>query len=102
MTRMRFKTNIRNICKLHTFNNKRNLKYMRKLLLLFVLLFSISCEKNETNDILPEFRFMVSLKLNSGKIYRSSSSWWMGIYKWRNTRYYYSKYRYWKPSLQSF
>lgn len=64
MTRMRFKTNIRNICKLHTFNNKRNLKYMRKLLLLFVLLFSISCEKNETNDILPEFSFNETINLN--------------------------------------
>ncbi|UMB60085.1 phosphoribosylaminoimidazole carboxylase [Lutibacter sp. A80] len=37
---------------------------MRKLSLLFLVLLFISCEKNETNDILPEYSFSVTVNLN--------------------------------------
>lgn len=37
---------------------------MRKLLVLFLVLLFISCEKNETNDILPEISFSETVNLN--------------------------------------
>ena len=37
---------------------------MRKLFLLFLLTTFLSCEKNETNDILPDISFNVTVNLN--------------------------------------
>ncbi|MFK5958451.1 MAG: phosphoribosylaminoimidazole carboxylase [Lutibacter sp.] len=51
---MRFNTNVQNICKLQPFTYKLDIITMRKLLLLFSIIILFSCEKNETNDILPD------------------------------------------------
>lgn len=61
---MRSYTNIQNICKLHSFTYKLHNITMRKLFLLFLLIISTSCEKNETYDILPYASVDVILNLN--------------------------------------
>jgi len=61
---MRFNTNVQNICKLQSFTNKLHTITMRKLLLLFFIISFISCEKNETNDILPYANVDVTINLN--------------------------------------
>lgn len=61
---MRFNTNVQNICKLRLFNNKLHTITMRKLLLLFFMISFFSCEKNETNDILPNATVDVTINLN--------------------------------------
>jgi hypothetical protein len=50
---MRFITNVQNICKLQPFIIKLDNITMRKLLLLCLVIVFFSCEKNETNDLLP-------------------------------------------------
>ncbi len=61
---MRFNTNVQNICKLQAFTNKLQIITMQKLLYLFLIVALISCEKNETNDILPFANVDVTLNLN--------------------------------------
>lgn len=61
---MRFNTNVQNICKLQPFTNKLHTITMRKLLLLFFIVSFFSCEKNETNDILPYTTVDVTINLN--------------------------------------
>jgi nitrite reductase/ring-hydroxylating ferredoxin subunit len=64
---MRFNTNVQNICKLQSFTNKLNVITMRKLFLLLVLLISFSCEKNDTNDVLPNVYVDETINLNLPK-----------------------------------
>ena len=61
---MRFKTNVQNICKLQSFTNKLDITTMRKLFLLLVLAVFYSCEKNDTNDILPDVFVDETINLN--------------------------------------
>jgi len=61
---MRLYTNVQNICKLQTFTNKLDIITMRKLLLLFVIITIFSCEKNETNDLLPDVPVNVTINLD--------------------------------------
>jgi nitrite reductase/ring-hydroxylating ferredoxin subunit len=61
---MRFKTNVQNICKLQPFNNKLDLITMRKLFLLLTLAIFFSCEKNDTNDVLPDVFVDETINLN--------------------------------------
>lgn len=61
---MRFKTNVQNICKLQSFTNKLDITTMRKLFLLLVLVVFYSCEKNDTNDILPDVFVDETINLN--------------------------------------
>ena len=61
---MRSNTNVQNICKLQTFTNKLQTITMQKLLYLFFIVALISCEKNETNDVLPYAPVDVTLNLN--------------------------------------
>lgn len=61
---MRFKTNVQNICKLQSFTNKLDITTMRKLFLLLVLAIFYSCEKNDTNDILPDVFVDETINLN--------------------------------------
>ena len=44
--------------------DKPQIKTMRKLILLFFIISLFSCEKNETNDILPDIDFSVTINLN--------------------------------------
>jgi hypothetical protein len=61
---MRFKTNVQNICKLQSFTNKLDITTMQKLFLLLVLAVFYSCEKNDTNDILPDVFVDETINLN--------------------------------------
>ncbi len=61
---MRFYTNVQNICKLQAFTNKLQIITMQKLLYLFLIVVLTSCERNETNDILPFANVDVTLNLN--------------------------------------
>jgi len=61
---MRFNTNVQNICKLHPFTYKLDIITMRKLLLLFSIIVLFSCEKNETNDILPDVPVNITINLD--------------------------------------
>jgi len=61
---MRFITNVQNICKLQPFTYKLDIITMRKLLLLFSIIALFSCEKNETNDVLPYAPVNITLNLN--------------------------------------
>ena len=61
---MRFNTNVQNICKLQPFNNKLDLITMQKLFLLLSLVIFFSCEKNDTNDVLPEVFVDETINLN--------------------------------------
>jgi nitrite reductase/ring-hydroxylating ferredoxin subunit len=61
---MRFNTNVQNICKLQSFSNKLHIITMQKLLLLFVIVGFISCEKNDTQDILPNINVNVTVNLD--------------------------------------
>jgi len=61
---MRFNTNVQNICKLHSFIIKLHTITMRALFLLFLLTSLFSCEKNETNDVLPYAPVDITLNLN--------------------------------------
>ncbi len=61
---MRFNTNIRNICKLQPLTIKLDLITMHKLFLLLVLALFYSCEKNETNDLLPDVFVDETINLN--------------------------------------
>ncbi len=61
---MRFNTNVQNICKLQPLTNKLVIITMRKLFLLLFPVFFFSCEKNETNDILPYATVDVTINLN--------------------------------------
>ena len=61
---MRFNTNVQNICKLQAFTNKLQSIIMQKLFYLFFIVALISCEKNETNDVLPYAPVDVTLNLN--------------------------------------
>ena len=61
---MRFKTNVQNICKLQPFNNKLDLITMQKLFLLLMLALFFSCEKNDTNDILPDVYVSETININ--------------------------------------
>ncbi len=61
---MRFNTNVQNICKLQAFTNKLQIITMQKLLYLFLIVLLISCEKNETNDVLPYAPVDITLNLN--------------------------------------
>ncbi|WP_298368516.1 hypothetical protein [uncultured Lutibacter sp.] len=61
---MRFNTNVQNICKLPSFSSKLDIFIMRNFLFIFLVIFLISCEKNETNDILPDVNFNVVINLN--------------------------------------
>lgn len=61
---MRFDTNVQNICKLQSFTNKLDYITMRKLVLLFLLTSFFSCEKNDSNDILPKLAVNITIDLN--------------------------------------
>jgi len=61
---MRFNTNVQNICKLQPFTIKLEFKKMRNLLLLCFLISLISCEENETIDVLPKVPVDVIVDLN--------------------------------------
>jgi len=61
---MRFITNVQNICKLQPFTYKLDIITMRKLLLLFSIITLFSCEKNETNDILPNVPVNITVNLD--------------------------------------
>ena len=61
---MRFNTNVQNICKLQPFTYKLDIITMRKLLLLFFIISIFSCEKNETNDILPNIPVNITISLD--------------------------------------
>lgn len=61
---MRFNTNIQNICKLQSFTNKLDIITMHKLFLLLVLAVFFSCEKNDTNDLLPDVFVDETINLN--------------------------------------
>lgn len=61
---MRFNTNVQNICKLQSFTNKLDVITMYKLLLLLVVVLFFSCEKNDTNDILPDVFVDETINLN--------------------------------------
>ena len=61
---MRFNTNVQNICKLQPFTIKLDTTTMRKLLLLLILVTFFSCEKNDTDDLLPTASVDVTLNLN--------------------------------------
>ena len=61
---MSFNTNLQNIGKLQAFINKHDIITMRKLFLLLILVSFFSCEKNETNDILPYAPVDITLNLN--------------------------------------
>lgn len=61
---MRFKTNVQNICKLQPFNNKLDFITMNKLFLLLIAVLLFSCEKNDTNDVLPDIFVDETINLN--------------------------------------
>ena len=61
---MRFNTNVQNICKLQSFTYKLHIVTMQKSLLLLFLIFLFSCEKNETNDILPNVSVNFTINLD--------------------------------------
>ena len=61
---MRFNTNVQNNCKLHSFKTKLDIITMRNLLLLFLTFILFSCEKNETNDILPNFPVNITINID--------------------------------------
>jgi nitrite reductase/ring-hydroxylating ferredoxin subunit len=61
---MRLNTNVQNICKLQSFTNKLDVITMHKLFLLLVLAVFFSCEKNETNDVLPDVFVDENINLN--------------------------------------
>ncbi|WP_157961050.1 hypothetical protein [Lutibacter citreus] len=61
---MRFITNVQNICKLQSFTYKHEIFIMRSFLFLILIVSFISCEKNETNDILPDYNFNITVNLN--------------------------------------
>ena len=61
---MRFNTNVQNICKLQSFTNKLDVITMHKLFLLLVLAVFFSCEKNDTNDVLPDVFVDETVNLN--------------------------------------
>ncbi|MDO9275911.1 MAG: hypothetical protein Q7T92_10225 [Lutibacter sp.] len=61
---MRFNTNVQNICKLQSFTNKLDMITMRKLFLLLLLAVFFSCEKNDTNDVLPDVFVNETINLN--------------------------------------
>lgn len=61
---MRFNTNVQNICKLQSFTNKLDIFTMRNLFFLILFMILISCEKNETNDILPDYSFNTTVNLD--------------------------------------
>jgi len=61
---MRFNTNVQNICKLQSFTNKLDVITMHKLFLLLVLAVFFSCEKNDTNDVLPHVFVDETINLN--------------------------------------
>ena len=61
---MRFITNVQNICKLRSFIHKLDNSLMRKLLFLCLLIPFLSCEKNETIDLLPEVPVDISINLD--------------------------------------
>ncbi len=61
---MRFNTNVQNIYKLQSFNNKLDIITMRNLFLLLVLTLFFSCEKNDTNDVLPDVYVDETINLN--------------------------------------
>ena len=61
---MRFNTNVQNICKLQPLINKLAIITMRKILLLSLSILFFSCEKNETNDILPDANFSITINLD--------------------------------------
>jgi len=61
---MRFNTNVQNICKLQSFTYKLHIITMQKSLLLLFLILFFSCEKNETNDILPNVTVNLTIDLN--------------------------------------
>lgn len=61
---MRFNTNVQNICKLQPFTNKLEINNMRKFLLLGLIISLFSCEKNETDDLLPTVPVVVDVDLN--------------------------------------
>jgi len=61
---MRFNTNVQNICKLHSFIIKLHIITMRNLFLLFLFVFTFfSCEKNDTEDLLPDYSVNVDIDL---------------------------------------
>jgi len=60
---MRFNTNVQNICKLQPFTNKLEINNMRKFLLLGLIISLFSCEKNETDDLLPTVPVDVTIDL---------------------------------------
>jgi len=61
---MRFNTNVQNICKLQSFTNKLDVITMHKPFLLLVLAVFFSCEKNVTNDVLPDVFVDETINLN--------------------------------------
>lgn len=61
---MRFNTNVQNICKLQPLRYKTDIIVMRKFLVLCMLISIISCEKNETIDLLPSVPVSVVIDLN--------------------------------------
>lgn len=61
---MRFNTNVQNICKLQPLSKKLDVITMRKLFLLLALALFFSCEKNDTNDILPDVYVDETINLN--------------------------------------
>ncbi len=61
---MRFNTNVQNICKLQPLSYKLDIITMRKLLLLFFIISIFSCEKNETNDILPDVPVNITINID--------------------------------------
>lgn len=61
---MRFNTNVQNICKLQPLTYKLDVITMRKLFLLLALALFFSCEKNDTNDILPDVFVDETINLN--------------------------------------
>ena len=61
---MRLYTNVQNICNLQSFTNKLHTITMKNLLLLFVCFLFFSCEKNDTQDILPNIDVNVTINLD--------------------------------------
>ena len=61
---MRFNTNVQNICKLQALSKKLDVIIMQKFFLLLAFALFFSCEKNETNDVLPDVFVDETINLN--------------------------------------
>lgn len=61
---MRLVTNVQNICKLQSFRHYLDIFTMQKIFFVLLFISFISCEKNETNDVLPDIMVNETINLN--------------------------------------